>query len=291
MDDVDDQKYYRGDSLIQRRRIFEQQLEMDRKDREEEQAEFEKMKSEILASNPEKSSNVEEEARKRKEKEETKISIKLGITPTTMSTTPENDDSCPAQFKSEPQNSGWEAVSPSIKVPLLGKKINVQQINVATNGVFADDVDDEEEAKKKKKLQPFTISTEERNAMLTPEERKRLIRDLIDKIPKNKQQIFAYPVKWEYLDDPMIELRIRPWITKKVQHYIGENEPALVTFICDCIKKRSDPKKLVLDLSMVFDEEAESFITKLWRLIIYETEARYKGLSAIAGSSNLTAST
>jgi hypothetical protein len=287
---------FRGDVLIQRRRMLEQQLELDRKDRENEQAEFEKMKSEILASNPGKSANVEEEARKRKENEETKMNIKLGIktSPTVVPSTitpDEDDDSRPAQFIVEPQNSGWESVdSPSVsmKVPSLGKKINVQTARVATNGLFADDVDEEEEAKKRKKLQPFTISSEERLAILTPDERKRMIRDLIDKIPKSREQIFAYPMKWEYLDDAMIETRIKPWIAKKVVLALGEQEPDLTTFICECVKKRSDPKKLVLDLSMVFDEEAESFITKMFRLIIYETEAKYKGLSALsstAGSS------
>uniref|UniRef100_A0A914YLI3 PWI domain-containing protein n=1 Tax=Panagrolaimus superbus TaxID=310955 RepID=A0A914YLI3_9BILA len=287
-DDVNDQKYYRGDLLIQRRRMLEQQLELDRKDREIEEAEFEKMKSEIMASNPENFTNVEEEARKRKENEETKMNIKLGIKSSPvvpLSITPdEDDDSRPAQFKVEPQNSGWESVdspSVSLKVPSLAKKINVQTARVTTNGLFADDVDDEEEAKKKRKLQPFIISSEERIAVLTPDERKRMIRDLIDKIPKSREQIFAYPMKWEYLDDAMIETRIRPWIAKKIQIALGEQEPDLTTFICECVKKRSDPKKLVLDLSMVFDEEAESFITKMWRLIIYETEARYKGLSAL----------
>uniref|UniRef100_A0A914YFT7 PWI domain-containing protein n=1 Tax=Panagrolaimus superbus TaxID=310955 RepID=A0A914YFT7_9BILA len=110
-DDVNDQKYYRGDLLIQRRRMLEQQLELDRKDREIEEAEFEKMKSEIMASNPENFTNVEEEARKRKENEETKMNIKLGIKSSPvvpLSITPdEDDDSRPAQFKVEPQNSGW----------------------------------------------------------------------------------------------------------------------------------------------------------------------------------------
>lgn len=117
-----------------------------------------------------------------------------------------------------------------------------------------------------------------------------MIRELIEKIPKARDEIFEYPVKWEYLDEPMIDSRIRPWIAKKVLNYIGEDEPALVSFICDCIKKHSDPKKLVLDLSMVFDEESESFITKMWRLIIYETEARYKGLSALPTTTATTSS-
>ena len=166
-DDVVDTKYYRGDVLIQRRRDFEQQLEKDRKDREEEDAEFEKMKCEIMASNPEKSKNIDEEARKRKENEEAKINIKLGIksTPTPRTITPgDENDSCPTTFKVEAiPNAGWESVdSPttSVKLPSLGKKINVQSARVTTNGLFADDVDEEEESRQKKKLQMFKISSE-----------------------------------------------------------------------------------------------------------------------------------
>lgn len=134
-------------------------------DRKEEAAEFEQIKSEILATHPDKARNVEEEARRRTEKEETKINIKLGLKISSPATfTPDDGDFRPSTFKLEaPQNNaGWESVpspSASSKIPSLPKKINVQTAGVVKNELF-DDGEEEDDAKKRKKMQPFTISSE-----------------------------------------------------------------------------------------------------------------------------------
>uniref|UniRef100_A0A7E4W4I4 PWI domain-containing protein n=1 Tax=Panagrellus redivivus TaxID=6233 RepID=A0A7E4W4I4_PANRE len=290
-DDVDDAKYYRGDSLVQRRKAYDEQVEKDRIDREAEQAQLDAIRNEILNTAPQTGqAEVEAEARKRIDEAKTSHrgidSIKLPFSP--RGVTPEGTpppDECPAIFKNVPtsSNSGWATLDPistPTAPPLIGTKISMNAPVVNTNGVFGEDPDDDEDEKAKKKMRPLEITQKERLASLTTEERKRRIRDLIDTIPKNPDQIFAFPLRWDLLDDALIEARIRPWVMKKVLQYIGEDEPALVKFVCDCVRNKADPKKLVLDLSMVFDDEAESFITKMWRLMIYETEARHTGLSS-----------
>lgn len=254
------------------------------RDREAEKSELDKIRQEILAEgDPKKTRNIDSEAKRRMEKIEIKKmeNMSIGRSPTFTPITPAKEvDLKAVGFKMENnQNSGWEAVtSPSTSTKLsIGTKINMTKMEMKMNGVFEDD--NEEEPPPKKKMKPFQISSEERIATLTPEERKRMIRELIDTIPKTKDAIFSFPIHWDLLDSNLIETRIKPWVAKKVIHYIGEEEPALVTFICDCIKNKTDPKKLILDLSMVVDEEADSFVTKMWRLIIYETEAKRTGLT------------
>ena len=251
------------------------------RDREAERSELEKIRQEILEGDPKRTRNMDSGTKKRLEKIEIKKleSMSIGRSPFTPITPAKETDLKMTGFKMENnQNSGWEAVtSPSTSTKLsIGTKINMTKMEMKTNGLFDDD---NEEEPPKKKLKPFQISSEERIAALTPEERKRMIRELIDTIPKTKDAIFSFPIHWDLLDSNLIETRIRPWVAKKVVHYIGEEEPALVTFICDCIKNKTDPKKLILDLSMVVDEEADSFVTKMWRLIIYETEAKRTGLT------------
>ncbi|EDO32076.1 predicted protein, partial [Nematostella vectensis] len=75
-----------------------------------------------------------------------------------------------------------------------------------------------------------------------------------------------------------VERRIRPWINKKIVEYIGEEEPTLTEFICSKVLSGSPPKSILDDVSMVLDEEAEVFVVKMWRLLIYETEAKKIGL-------------
>ena len=60
--------------------------------------------------------------------------------------------------------------------------------------------------------------------------------------------------------------------------YIGEEEPSLVDFMCTKLLARSPPDNILHDVSMVLDDEAEVFVVKMWRLLIYETEAKKIGL-------------
>ncbi|XP_008486240.1 RNA-binding protein 25-like [Diaphorina citri] len=75
-----------------------------------------------------------------------------------------------------------------------------------------------------------------------------------------------------------MERKIRPWINKKIIEYIGEPEPTLVDFICSKVLAGSAPQGVLDDVQMVLDEEAEIFVVKMWRLLIYETEAKKLGL-------------
>ena len=75
-----------------------------------------------------------------------------------------------------------------------------------------------------------------------------------------------------------MERRIRPWITKKIVEYIGEEEVTLTDFICSSITSKS-AESILTDIRVVLDDEAEVFVVKMWRLIVYEIEAKRKGLS------------
>lgn len=75
-----------------------------------------------------------------------------------------------------------------------------------------------------------------------------------------------------------MEKKIRPWINKKIIEYIGEPEPTLVDFICSKVVAGSAPQGILDDVQMVLDDEAEVFVVKMWRLLIYELEAKRAGL-------------
>jgi len=80
-----------------------------------------------------------------------------------------------------------------------------------------------------------------------------------------------------------MEKRIRPWVNKKIAEYIGEPEPSLTEFICSKVLAGSEPKAILEDVQMVLDEEAEVFVVKMWRLLIYEIEnKKQKGGGVVA---------
>ncbi|OUC42669.1 PWI domain protein [Trichinella nativa] len=140
-----------------------------------------------------------------------------------------------------------------------------------------------------RKLVPLEYTEEEKRALEMPnmhaqmstEERKKYVKSLIDKIPSSKEELFKYEIHWEYVDQLLIDRRIKPWISKKIIEYIGEEEASLVDFISEKVLERSTPQGLLDDISMVLDEEAGVFVAKLWRLLIYEIEAKRVGLSKL----------
>lgn len=76
-----------------------------------------------------------------------------------------------------------------------------------------------------------------------------------------------------------MEKRIKPWVTKKIVEYIGEEEASLTDFICGSIMAKNNAEKILSDIRLVLDDEAEVFVVKMWRLIVYEIEAKRQGLS------------
>ncbi|MEQ2184661.1 putative RNA-binding protein 25 [Goodea atripinnis] len=216
--------------------------------------------------------------------------------------TPGNESPCGIIIPGEntPDIQPLEEHRPKIGLSLkLGATNSPSQLNpgkrkklAAVDSVF-NKFDDEEadEQPRKRKLVPLDygdddkslgldgadISTAKGGSVNTEEKRKH-IKSLIEKIPTARPELFSYPLDWSMVDSTLMDRRIRPWINKKIIEYIGEEEATLVDFVCSKIMAHSTPQGILDDVAMVLDEEAEVFIVKMWRLLIYETEAKKIGL-------------
>eukprot|EP01122_Echinamoeba_exundans_P010355 TRINITY_DN3861_c0_g2_i1.p1 TRINITY_DN3861_c0_g2~~TRINITY_DN3861_c0_g2_i1.p1 ORF type:complete len:675 (-),score=170.60 TRINITY_DN3861_c0_g2_i1:38-2062(-) len=94
---------------------------------------------------------------------------------------------------------------------------------------------------------------------------------LIDRIPQDKQELFRYPIQWPVVTEhKIVELKLRPWIAKKMVEYLDEEEATLVDFVCTKLAEREKPQELISQLSVVLEEEAEVFVVKLWRMLLIE---------------------
>ncbi|XP_050982251.1 RNA-binding protein 25 [Labeo rohita] len=176
----------------------------------------------------------------------------------------------------------------SPKLPQAGRRKALAVVDSVFNKF---DEEEAEEAPKKRKLVPLDYSEDDRGGLsldgaeitgsrpgVNTEEKRKHIKSLIEKIPTVKQELFNYPLDWNMVDTTLMDRRIRPWINKKIIEYIGEEEATLVDFVCSKVMAHSTPEGILDDVAMVLDEEAEVFIVKMWRLLIYETEAKKIGL-------------
>ncbi|KAK6055853.1 hypothetical protein COOONC_06643, partial [Cooperia oncophora] len=121
------------------------------------------------------------------------------------------------------------------------------ELNSRLNGVFG--VDDEDEEGGRNRLRPFEITQEDRMETLTTDEKKRMVKDLINNIPTTKEELFAHTIDWRYVDRPLIEQRVRPWVAKKIMEFLGEEEGALVDFVCEKVANKTSPDRILGDIA------------------------------------------
>lgn len=166
-----------------------------------------------------------------------------------------------------------------------------KKLSAAASQVFGNaDEEESAEARKKRKLVPLEDEEARKQQQQDPqqqqqqvqhmntEEKRKHIKSLIDRIPTSKEELFNFNFDRSLVDNALMDKRIRPWINKKIVEYIGEEEPTLVDFICSKVLAGSAAQSILNDVSMVLDEEAEVFVVKMWRLLIYEIEAKKVGL-------------
>ncbi|XP_064820215.1 RNA-binding protein 25-like [Oncorhynchus masou masou] len=177
--------------------------------------------------------------------------------------------------------------SPSHQIHTGSKRKKLANVDSVFNKFGEEEAD---EAPRKRKLVPLDYGEDDKSLGLdgaevpggkggqNTEEKRKHIRSLIEKIPTARPDLFNYPLDWTAVDSTLMDRRIRPWINKKIIEYIGEEEATLVDFVCSKVMSHGTPQGILDDVAMVLDEEAEVFIVKMWRLLIYETEAKKIGL-------------
>jgi len=114
----------------------------------------------------------------------------------------------------------------------------------------------------------------------TPDNQKLLdAKQLIDLIPKTKDELFAYEINWAVYDKNELHDRMRPWISKKITEFLGEEETTLVDFIVSSTQEHVKASEMLGRLQSILDDEAEMFVLKMWRMLIFEIKKIESGLA------------
>ncbi|GAB2214235.1 hypothetical protein Droror1_Dr00018576 [Drosera rotundifolia] len=105
-------------------------------------------------------------------------------------------------------------------------------------------------------------------------------KQLIDMIPRTKDELFSYDINWTVYDRHDIHEILRPWISKKIVEFLGEEENTLVDYIVSSTQKHVSAPEMLQLLESILDEEAEMFVLKMWRMLIFEIKKVETGLAA-----------
>lgn len=305
----DDPKYYKGSALQRRRRERETEVEADERDRQREMEEIEEIRKRIVDNQPEDMDQEQDEKDSEREEEEKPVllqpTFKPAVTPqpqfipqvepapvSSWSPSPRSTDSSPAPISLKRLRENGQEADPEVEpapkkafgfemklntnMPSAGSQARLKKLESVFGG--GDDDDDAGSGVPKRKLVKLDDEDGSKDDTDEAEDKKRIIKSLIERIPTAKDELFAYSLDWTIVDQGLVDRRIRPWVNKKIIEYIGEEEMTLTDFICSKVIARSTPKHILEDVSMVLDEEAEVFVVKMWRLLIYETEAKKLGL-------------
>ncbi|KAH7486527.1 hypothetical protein FOMA001_g4128 [Fusarium oxysporum f. sp. matthiolae] len=140
--------------------------------------------------------------------------------------------------------------------------------------------DEEADTSTKRQLVPIQFEPSSATAHMTEEEISQAVRSLAQEIPSDKDGLWGWQVKWEFMDDAVVKDKLRPFVEKKIVEYLGVQEEMLVEAVEEHLRAHGTAAALVEELEGALDDEAEDLVKKLWRMVIFFTESEKRGLPA-----------
>ena len=74
---------------------------------------------------------------------------------------------------------------------------------------------------------------------------------------------------------------MRPWVAKRIKEYLGVEEDAMIRLVLNHVKDRNSAQGLLDKVAPILDEVAQSFVLKLWQVILFENEKIAQGVYSL----------
>lgn len=131
----------------------------------------------------------------------------------------------------------------------------------------------------RKPLRPMAPAAD--GEKLTDEERAEAIRELAAVIQTwDKETLFEWPIKWDSLSEDVIENHVKPRANSLIYQALNMEEDMLVELIVDVVRERGSAEEMVSTLEDALDTESEDMVKSIWKLLVFHTEKKARGLLA-----------
>lgn len=90
--------------------------------------------------------------------------------------------------------------------------------------------------------------------------------------------VVYFPITMHLFSQHALHERMKPWISKKITEFLGEEETTLVDYIVSSTQEHVGAERMLQLLQSILDEEAEMFVLKMWRMLIFEIKKVETGL-------------
>lgn len=127
-------------------------------------------------------------------------------------------------------------------------------------------LDDEEAESTKRQLVPIQLDALSASASMTEEEISQAVRALAQEIPSEKEGLWSWEVKWDYMDESAVRDKLRPFVEKKIVEYLGVQEEMLVEAVEEHLRKHGTAGALVEELEGV--SLPSCWVLTFWRFCL-----------------------
>ena len=59
-------------------------------------------------------------------------------------------------------------------------------------------------------------------------------------------------------------------MAKRIKEYVGAEEESIINLIVKKVKKKCPPQEIEDKMESIIEKEAEDFVMKMWRILVFE---------------------
>lgn len=99
------------------------------------------------------------------------------------------------------------------------------------------------------------------------------VKQIYYSLPSNDNDILEYPLNWEaLLSLNIIDAVMQKIVSTRVKDILHVEEPSLIRWVLDTLKKKPTPQYIRQHLYNVLDEATDGFVVSIWRAMIFENK-------------------